>query len=166
MPYNLVSTHHSLQPVKYPKAYRQHQDRVNYLLWLSIHGHHLPPVDPPLSNMNHHHSALNNLRRCSPGMNAIRYYRTMLQPPMLFSIRLLFFEHLIQQEPHNALYYEEVQCVQKTSISMLRSSFNTSLKQMTSLDDLQDYLDWTYQNTFGVYETCGLPTPENKTSWP
>ena len=34
------------------------------------------------------------------------------------------------------------------------------------LDDLLAYPDWTYQNTFGVYETCGLPTPENKTSWP
>ena len=89
MPYGLVSTHCSLRPVKYPKAYRQHQDRVNRLLWLSIHSHHLPPVDPPLSNMNHHHSALNNLCRCSHGTNAIRYCRTMLQPPMLFSIRLL-----------------------------------------------------------------------------
>ena len=90
MPYNLVSTHHSLRPVKYPKAYRQHQDRVNHLLWLSICSRHLPPVDPPLSNMNHHHSALNNLCRCSHGTNAIRYCRTTLQPPILLSIRFLF----------------------------------------------------------------------------
>ena len=27
--------------------------------------------------------------------------------------KVAVFEHLIQQEPHNALYYEEVQCVQK-----------------------------------------------------
>ena len=32
MPYDLVSTHHSLQPVGYPKAYRQHQGRLNHLL--------------------------------------------------------------------------------------------------------------------------------------
>ena len=90
MPYDLVSTHHSLRPVEYPKAYRQHQARLNHLLWLSTCSHHLPRADPPLSNMSHQHSALNNLRRCSHGMNAIRYYRTMLQPQMLSSIRLLF----------------------------------------------------------------------------
>ena len=89
IPYDLVSTHHSLQPVKHPKAYRQHQDRVDHLLWPSTCSHHLPHADPPLSNMNHHHSALNNLHGCSHGMNAIRYCRTMLQPPMLLSIRLL-----------------------------------------------------------------------------
>ena len=77
-------------PVKYPRTYGQHQDRVNYLLWLSTCGHHLPRADPPLSNMNHYHSALNNLCRCSHRMNAISYCRTMLQLPMLFSIRLLF----------------------------------------------------------------------------
>ena len=90
MLYDLVSTHHSLQPVKYPKAYRQHQVRLNHLPWLSTHSHHLPSADPPLSNMNYHHSALNNPRRCSHGTNTIRYCRTTWQPQMLSSIRLLF----------------------------------------------------------------------------
>ena len=76
--------------------------------------------------------------------------------------KVAVFECLIQQEPHNALYYEEVQRVQKNQ----QASFNTSLKQMTSSDDLQVYPDWTYLNTFGVYETCSPPTPESKTSWP
>ena len=90
MPYNLVSTHHSLQPVGYPKAYRQHQGRLNHFLWLSTHSHQFPHADPPLSNMSHHHSALNNLCRCSHGTNAIRYCRTTRQLQMLSSIRLLF----------------------------------------------------------------------------
>ena len=54
----------------------------------------------------------------------------------------------------------------RTSIFMWPLSFNTSLKQMKSFDDLQVYPDWTYLNTFGAYETCGPPTPESKTSWP
>ena len=90
MPYDLVLTHHSLRTVEYPKAYRQHQGRLNHLLWLCTCSHHLPRADPPLSNMNHHHSALNNLCRCSHRMNAIRYCRTTWQPQMLSSIRLLF----------------------------------------------------------------------------
>ena len=90
MLYDLVSTHHSLRPVEYPKAYRQHQARLNHLLWLSTHSHHLPRADPPLSNMNHHHSALNIPCRCSHGTNTTRYSKTTWQPQMLSSIRLLF----------------------------------------------------------------------------
>ena len=89
MPYDLVSTHHSLQPVEYPKAYRQHKGRLNHLLWLSTHSHQLPHTDPPLSSMSHQHSALNNLRRCSHEKNAIRYCRITLQLQMLSSISLL-----------------------------------------------------------------------------
>ena len=159
MPYNLVSTHRSLRPVKYPKAYRQHQDRVNHLLWLSICSHHLPHADPPLSNMNHHHSALNNLHRYSHGTNAIRYCRTTLQPQILLLTRLLFLK--VESNRNLTMRYttRRSNVCKRTSISTSRLSYNTSLKQMISLDALQDYQEWTYRNTFGVYKTCGPPTP-------
>ena len=54
----------------------------------------------------------------------------------------------------------------RTSISRLQLNYNTSLKLMTSLDALQNYPDWTYQNTFGVSETCGPPIPGNRILWP
>ena len=78
--------------------------------------------------------------------------------------KVAVFECLIQQEPHNALYYEEVQRVQKNQHIHVTIKFQHIFE--ADLNDLQDYLDWTYQNTFGVYKTCGPPTLENKTSWP
>ena len=76
--------------------------------------------------------------------------------------KVAVFECFIQQEPHNALYYEEVQRVQKNQ----HIHVAIKLQHILEADDLQVYPDWTYLNTFGVYETCGLPTPESKTSWP
>ena len=42
----------------------------------------------------------------------------------------------------------------RTSISTWSLSFNTSLKQMTSFNNLQVYPDWTYWNTFGVMRSA------------
>ena len=79
--------------------------------------------------------------------------------------KVAVFKELIQREPHNAMYYEEVQRVQKTSTSMWPSNSSTSWKQMTISGELQGYCDWTYPNIFGAYEICGLPTQGRKTSW-
>ena len=89
MPCNLVSIHHSLPPVEYHKEYRQHQDKLNHLLWLSTCSHQLPRADPPSSSMSPQHSALNSPHRCSHKTNGIRYCRIMLQLQMLSSTRLL-----------------------------------------------------------------------------
>ena len=80
---------------------------------------------------------------------------------------------LTRDKQNQVLQNHAIQCIMKrfnecrrTNTSMWPSSFNTFWKQMTSSDNLQDYPDWTYLNTFGAYETCGPPTQESKTSWP
>ena len=80
--------------------------------------------------------------------------------------KVAVFEQLIQQEPHNAMYYEEVQRARKTNTSTWPSSSSTSWKQMTNSDKPQDYPDWTYLNIFGGCETSGPPIQGNKTSEP
>ena len=163
---NLVSIHHSPRPVEYPKACRQHQDRLNRLLWLGTHSQQLPHADPPLSSMSHQHSALNNLCRCSHETNEIRYCKIMWQPQMLSSTRLWCLNDWFNKNHTIRCIIKRFNEYRRTNTPMRPSSFNTFLKQMTSSEDLQDYPDWTYLNTFGAYETCGPPTQESKISWP
>ena len=80
--------------------------------------------------------------------------------------KVAVFENLIQHEPHNAIYYEEVQRVQKTSTSMWQLNSSTSWRPMTNSREPQAYRDWTYPNISGACEICGPPPQGNKTSWP
>ena len=80
--------------------------------------------------------------------------------------KVAVFESLIQQEPHNALYYKEVQHVQKNQ----HIHIAIKLQHILEADDQfrcsaglprLDLLEHLW-----VYETCGLPTPGNRILWP
>ena len=166
MPCILVSIHLNPQPAKHLTVRNQPQDRVNHLAWPHMHHGHHHHAGPLLSSMSHHPSVLNFPHRCSPKLNTDRYFKIMLQLQMLLLTRLLFLK--VEFNRNLTMHYttRKSNMCKRTSISTLRLNYNTSLKQMTSLDALQDYPDWTYWNTFGVYKTCGLLTPGNRILWP
>ena len=88
----LVSTHLNPQPVKHLTANSQLQQRVNHPLWHNLHSHHSYHADPLLSSTSHHHSVLTCPHRCSPKLNATKYFKIMLQLQMLLLTKLLFLK--------------------------------------------------------------------------
>ena len=80
--------------------------------------------------------------------------------------KVAVFEELIQREPHNAMYYEEVQRVQKNQHIHVAIKLQHILETDENSGEPQGYRNWTYPNIFGAYEICGPPTQGSKTSWP
>ena len=99
--------------MKYPKAYRQHQDRVIHLLWLSISSHHLPHADPPLSKYEPPSFSLEQPTQMLTWDECNKVLQNHVAAANAAFIKVAVFESLIQQEPHKVLYYKEVQRVQK-----------------------------------------------------
>ena len=74
--------------------------------------------------------------------------------------KVAVFEKLIQQEPHNAMYYEEVQRVQKNQ------HIHMAIKLQHILETDDKFWRATGLPRLDICETCGPPTQGSKTSWP
>ena len=74
--------------------------------------------------------------------------------------KVAVFEELIQREPHNAMYYEEVQQVQTNQ------HIHVTIKLQHILETDDKFRRAAYPNIFGACEICGPPTQGSKTSWP
>ena len=80
--------------------------------------------------------------------------------------KVAVFKELIQREPHNAMYYEEVQRVQKNQHIHVAIKLQHILETDDKLWIAAGLPRLEYLNIFGAYEICGPPTQDSKTSWP
>ena len=87
----------------------QHQDRVNHPVWPHTHRGHHHHAGLLLSNMSHHPSVLQMLTQAE----CQQVLQNHVAAANAAFNKVAVFESLIQQKPHNTLYYKEVQRVQK-----------------------------------------------------
>ena len=80
--------------------------------------------------------------------------------------KVAVFERLIQQEPHNALYYEEVQRVQKNQHIQVAIKLQHILETDDKFRQSGGLPRWDLPEHLWASEICSPPTQESKTSWP